>query len=385
MSHALDSIDVPALREAALAKWTHFDAEILPLWVADMDFPLAEPIREALREQAEAPVFGYIGADGLPGLREAMAERVAARYGWPVDPAWVVPLPGIVPGLDASVRAFASRGDGVVIPTPVYPPFLGSVRRHGRVLQAVDLREGEAGPRLRPEDLDAAITPGSRLLMLCHPHNPTGRVFDEAELDALAERVLKHRLWAVSDEVHADLNYGAPHHPFASRDRELARRTVTLYGPSKPFNIAGLGIGFAVAENDEVRARFREAAAGAVPKPNGFAQVAALAAYRHGDGWLRDTLLHLRHNRDHLVDAVRTRLPGVRVHAPEATYLAWLDFRATPLAEAPAEALREAGVALNDGLAFGEAGRGYARLNFATSREILDAALDRIEGALVAA
>ncbi|MFO8150473.1 MAG: aminotransferase class I/II-fold pyridoxal phosphate-dependent enzyme, partial [Trueperaceae bacterium] len=214
---------------------------------------------------------------------------------------------------------------------------------------------------------------------LCHPHNPTGRVFDRDELEALAERVLEHRLFVVSDELHADLNYGSAHVPFASLSPEVARRTVTLVGPTKAFNLAGLKIGFAIAEDPAVMQRFKEAMFGfAMPAPS-VSQAGALAAVRDADAWLDDTMAYLKANRDHVDRVVRDRLPGVRMHAPEATYLAWLDFRSTSLADDPAGALLErARLGLNDGASYGEAGRGFARLNFATSRAIVDEALTRI-------
>ena len=294
--------------------------------------------------------------------------------------------PGTVAGLFGATKAFAAQGDGVLATTPLYPPFKMAADLQGRVFQAVDLAEGEDGYRLDEAALDAAIDPSTRLLALCHPHNPTGRVFDRGELEALAQRVLDHRLFAVSDELHADLNFGAEHRPFASLSPELSARTVTLIGPTKAFNLAGLKIGFAIAENEAVLERFKAAMVGfAMPAPS-VSQAGARAALRDADAWLDDTLAYLRANRDHVVARVRAELPGVRVHPPEATYLAWLDFRATPFADDPAAALVErARVGLNDGATFGPAGEGFVRLNFATSRAVVDEALDRIAAALTSA
>lgn len=380
--HPYDAITVEERRSRPLVKWRHFDPDVLPLWVADMDFPIAEPIRAALRAYADDDVSGYPVWDGLPGVREALVDRLADRYGWHVDLESVLILPGIVNGLWGATAAFASRGDGVLATTPIYPPFRMVTERQGRVFQSADLRETPDGFRLDEEALDAAITPSTRLMMLCNPHNPTGRVLDRGELEALAQRALDHRLFVVTDELHADLNYGAEHVPFASLSPEIARRTVTLYGPTKAFNIAGIKTGFAVVEDPEVRERFRDAMGlqmGA-PAPS---QLAAAAALRDSDAWLDDTLAYLRANRDRVVRTVRERLPGVKVHEPEATYLAWLDFRDTPLADDPAALLVErARLGLNDGLGYGEAGRGFARLNFATSRAIVDDALSRIEQVL---
>ena len=365
MTHPYDALDADGLRRRPLLKWRTYDDDVLPLWVADMDFPVATPIREALKAFADGDTFGYPEWTGIPGLREAI---------------WITP--GTVAGLYTAVKAFAAQGDGVVAPTPVYPPFRLATENQGRTFQSVDLRDDGEGYRLDPEALDAAITPSSRLLMLCHPHNPTGRVFDAGELETLASRVLDHRLFVVSDELHADLNFGPTHTPFASLSPEIAKRTVTLIGPTKAFNLAGLKIGFAIAEDPDVLARFKAAAFGVSMPAPAVSQWGALAAVRDADAWFEDTLAYLKGNRDHVAARVAA-MPGVRHHAPEATYLAWLDFRDTPLAADPAGLLRDrVRVALNDGASFGPAGAGFARLNFATSRGIVDDALDRIERAL---
>lgn len=381
--HPYDDLSLDELRARPLMKWRRFDPDVLPLWVADMDFPVAEPIRAAIRDYADGDLFGYPEWTGLPGVREAVCERLERRSGWRVDPESVWVLPGIVAGLFGAVRAFTSQGDGVLATTPIYPPFRMAAERQGRRFQEADLAEGENGWHLDEDALDAAIDPSTRLLMLCHPHNPTGRSFDRGELDALAARVLEHRLFVVSDELHADLTFAGGHVPFASLSPDLSRRTVTLVGPTKAFNIAGLKVGFAVAEDPAVLERFKDAMFGfAMPAPS-VSQAAAKAAMLDSDAWFEDTLAYLRANRDHVAEAVRTRLPGVRMDVPEATYLAWLDFRATPLAGDPAGALLErVRLGLNDGAAYGEAGRGFARLNFATSRAIVDEALDRIARAL---
>ncbi len=381
--HPYDELSLEALRARSLIKWRHYDPDVLPLWVADMDFPVAEPIRAAIRAYADGDLFGYPEWGGLPGVREALCDHLERTTGWRVEPEAVLVLPGIVAGLFGSVAAFASQGDGVVAPTPIYPPFRMAAERQGRRFQEADLAEDGSGFRLDAEALDAAIDPSTRLLMLCHPHNPTGRSFDASELEALAQRVLDHRLFAVSDELHADLTYDGGHVPFASLSPELSRRTVTLLGPTKAFNIAGLKVGFAVAEDAAVLDRFRQAMFGFAMGATSVSQLAAKAALEEGGPWFRDTLTYLRANRDHVAEAVERRLPGVRMHLPEATYLAWLDFRDTPLADDPAGQLVErVRLGLNAGASYGEAGRGFARLNFATSRAIVDDALSRIERAL---
>lgn len=386
MPHRYDELTIETLKRRPLAKWRHFDDDVLPLWVADMDFPVAESIRAAIRAWADDDLWGYAPWTGIPGIRDALVDRLERRYGWTIAPESIWIMPGTVPGLFAAVKAFAAQGDGVLATTPLYPPFRMAAEAQGRTFQAVDLVASDEGYALDEEALDAAIDPSTRLLAICHPHNPTGRVFDSDELEALAARVLDHRLFVVSDELHADLNYGSEHRPFASLSPELSQRTVTLVGPTKAFNLAGLKVGFAIAENEAVLERFKAAAFGpSLPAP-GVSQAGALAALRDADDWLEDTLGYLRANRDHVVRRVRDELPGVVVHPPQATYLAWLDFRATAIADDPAGALVErARVGLNDGASFGEAGRGFARLNFATSRQVVDEALDRIAGVLATA
>lgn len=383
MPHRFDALHESDLRERPLYKWRRFAGDVLPMWVADMDYPVAEPVRAAIRAYADGDAFGYGPPGGLPGVREAVVERLERRFGWSVPLEAVRIIPSTVAGLFTAVKAFASGDDGVVSLTPVYPPFRMAVERQGRTFQSASLAETNGGFRLDPEALDAAITPATRLLMLCHPHNPTGRVFDRGELNALAERVLAHRLFVVSDELHADLNHGPTHLPFASLGPELARRTVTLYGPTKAFNLAGVKGSFAICENPEVLDRFEQAAFGfALSAPN-VSQLAAAAAFRDGDPWLDDTLAYLRGNLDRLAGAVGTELPGVRMHRPDATYLAWLDFRDTPLADDPAGLLLDRGrLGLNDGPSYGAEGRGFARLNVATSRALLDEAITRMARAL---
>lgn len=382
-----DALDSDRLRAPANAKWTAVEDDVLPLWVADMDFPIATPIRAALTAYADGDYFGYPPQNGLPGVRESCVRRLSSRYGWTVDVDDVILLSGIIPAMFTCVETFTSRGDEILLPTPLYPWFATSVERTERVATAVDLAQDDTGRYVLAADAMAEhITPATRMVMMCNPHNPTGRVFSRTELTAVADMALEHDLWIVSDELHADLAYGARHIPMASLSPEVAARTVTLYGPTKAFNIAGLNVGFAIAEDPTVLESLTEALYGPVAGPNVLAQTATMAAFDAGDDWLEHTLAYLQNNRALVADFVRDHLPGVRHLPPEATYLAWLDFRSTPIADAPAEFLREhARVALNEGVEYGAAGRGFARLNFATSRSIVSAALDRIAQALDAA
>jgi cysteine-S-conjugate beta-lyase len=373
-----DAVTESQLRAKACAKWHAFPDDVLPLWVADMDFPVADEIKAAVKDQLDVDDLGYGPKTGLPGFRESLVERLATRFDWHVDVDDVRPLPGIVPGIHLAALALAGPGDELVVQPPVYPPFYSAVLNAGRcVLENPMLVQG-GHYTLDTEGLRHAITPATRGVILCNPQNPTGRVFTRAELEALAEVVLEERLWVISDELHADLVLDGRHIPFASLSPEVAQRTMTLYGPTKAFNIAGLKVGFAIAQNRALLDRLGAVATTLLPGPTTLSQRAAIAAYREGGAWLDATLAYLRANRDHLVARLGAEAPAVKVRSPEGTYLAWLDLRALGLGTGLDAALHEAGVALNDGTTFGTGGEGHARLNFATSRTILDAALDRI-------
>ncbi len=376
---AFDTATESALRSRPSAKWTYYDADVLPLWVADMDFEVAAPIREALHHYVDHGSFGYSPRGGLPGLVPAVADRLATRFGWTVEDEDVHVVAGVLPGVVLGLLATTSADDQVILQPPVYPPFYKAIEQTQRRVLENPLVNGDDGYRLDLEGLRAAVTPTTRALLLCNPHNPTGRMFTQAELEALAEVVLEHDLWVISDEVHADLALEGMHVPFASVSPEVAQRTLTVYGPTKAFNLAGLGVSFVISQNAELLERAKNQRTHLLPGPNVFGQVAALAAYRHADAWREAALDYIRANRDHLLQRLRDEAPTVKAHPAQGTYLMWLDFRDTGLDDDPAAALLSLGrVALNPGPSFGTGGAGFARLNLATSRQILDAAIDRI-------
>jgi cystathionine beta-lyase len=369
-------------------KWQLYGDDVLPLWVADMDFRSAQPIIDALVERVQHGIFGY----GTPseGLYETLLNRLATRHHWNVSKEALVFLPGLVTGLNIVVRTIGEPGDGVTMTTPIYPPFLGAVKNAGRTLDSARLREVRDGHTVRYEidfdALEAAVTPRTRLFMLCNPHNPTGRVYTRAELEQIAAFCERHDLIICSDEIHCDLILGdTPHISIASLGPEVAARTITLLAPSKTFNVPGLGFSFAVVENADLRRRLQATAEGIVPHPNVLGFTAAEAAYRDGGPWLEEMTEYLRDNRDLLVNFVRDRLPDVSTTVPEGTYLAWLDFRDVPLPEGVDPfrfCLEHAKVALNDGVAFGPGGEGFTRLNFGCPRDTLALALEEIAQAL---
>jgi cystathionine beta-lyase len=363
-------------------KWGIHPEDVLPLWVADMDFRSAAPIISALRERAEHGVFGY--GQIASELRRAVQNRLAELYGWGVSEHQIHFLPGVVSGLNVAFQAFAAPGEGVLAQPPVYFHFVNDPRRHGRAVSDPPLVRKDDSYEIDFDALEAAIGRETRLFVLCNPHNPVGRVFTVSELARIAEICLRRRLIICSDEIHCDLLYpGYRHTPIATLSPEVAQQTVTLMSPSKTYNIAGLQCAYAVISNADLARSWREAAYGIVPPLNVMGHCAALAALRHGAEWLQQALAYLKENRDFVVEFVRERMPELQVCRIEATYLAWLDCRRAGLVEKPGEFFfNEARVALEDGSRFGRGGDGYVRLNFGCPRATLREALQRMSRAL---
>lgn len=367
------------------AKWRHYGQDVLPLWVADMDFRSPEPVIQALRERVEHGVFGY--PTEPPELRGVVVERLRRLYGWQVAEDALVFVPGVVTGFNMACQAFCAPGDGLLIQAPVYGPIHGAPEHGGLRRQAMELTlEANGRYSVDMEAMERAIDDQTRLFLLCNPHNPVGRVFTRAELEEMASICLRHDLLICSDEIHAELLFsGQRHVPIASLSDELARRTVTLIAPSKTFNIAGLHCSVAVIPDAGLRARFQKARRGIVPGVTLFGYVAALAAYRDGQPWLDALLRYLEANRDLVTRYVNEELPGLRTWSPEGTYLSWIDCRAAQLPGSPEQFfLEQAHVALNAGTDFGPSGAGFVRLNFGCCRDTLVEALARMRAALAA-
>ncbi|NLD43799.1 MAG: putative C-S lyase [Chloroflexi bacterium] len=365
-------------------KWRRYGHDVLPMWVADMDFPSPEPVIRALRERVDHGVFGYPGEP--EGLREVIVARLADRYGWQVSPDDLVFIPGVVTGLNMACQSLAKPGEGVLVQTPVYGPFLSAPANAGLRRDEMELTVGPDGRyAVDVARMRAAILPTTRLFILCNPHNPVGRVFRRDELAAMAEACVERDVTIVSDEIHCDFCFdGHQHVPIASLSPAVAARTITLIAPSKTFNVAGLSCSVAIIPNEELRRAFQRGRRGLVPGVNIMGYVAALAAYRDGQPWLDALLPYLQGNRDYLVQRLTTET-RIRVAAPEGTYLAWLDCRGLDL-PCPADTyfLENAKVALGGGPGFGHGGEGFLRLNFGCRREMLAEALDRMVGALAA-
>lgn len=382
----LDTLDESKLRLRHGQKWALYPADVLPAWVADMDFEVAPPIRAALAERAALSDLGYPLAAQRTDLPAMFAARVAARFGWHIEPAAVVVLSDVVQGLYVALETLAAPGDGVLIQTPIYPPFLHAAAETGRRAVLCPLVAGVAHYEIDFAALEAALDAGTRVLMLCNPHNPTGRAYTRDELAALAAFACRHDLVVVSDEIHAELILDAePHIPIASLNADIAARTVTLMSASKAFNIAGLCMAFAHFGSEALRTRFQRVPPHTRGGTNTLAIAAVQSAWTAGQPWLDEVIAYLRGNRDYVADFCRSHWPQVRHFAPQATYLAWLDMRALKLpGNAQEFLLRNARVALSDGRAFGTEGEGFVRLNFATSRTILAEILERMRVALAA-
>lgn len=364
-------------------KWQIYDKDVLPMWVADMDFSSPEPVVRALRERVDHGVFGY-GKEPSE-LRPVIVDRLQRLYGWQVAPEALVFVPGVVTGFNQAAHAVTSPGDGVLVQTPVYFPMLYTPGYVGCTLDEMELtRQPDGSYEIDFDAFEAVITDRTRIFLLCSPHNPVGRAFRRDELERMAKTCLRRNVVICSDEIHCDLVFsGHPHLPIASLDPEIADRTITLIAPSKTYNIAGLHFSVAIIQNAELREKYQAASAGLVGRPGILSAVAALAAYRDGQPWLDAVLRYLEANADYLAEYVNTQLPGVTMWRPEGTYLGWLDCREAGIDGPPHQFfLEQARVALNEGASFGRGGEGFVRLNFGCPRSTLYEALERMRVAL---
>lgn len=370
-------------------KWHHFDDDILPLWVADMDFRSPEPIIRALHERVEHGIFGYIDEVGPRSkcnrsITDTIVDWLAVRYQWEIEPEEIVFLPGVVVGFNLACHTMAQPGGNVLIQTPVYFPFLTAPGHAGQDCQQMQLTlEPDGSYSIDMSTFEQSITAQTNLFIMCNPHNPVGRVFRREELVKMAEICLRHNVVICSDEIHCDLVFpGHKHIPIASLDPEVGRQTITLMAPSKTFNIPGLHSAFAIIQNPQLRQRFIHSTKGLVGGANIMGLVATQAAYQEGDEWLEQLLVYLQANRDYLYEYIKQELPGVGISLPEGTYLAWLDFRRVVPDQPFRFFLDKARVALNDGRIFGPGGEGFLRLNFGCPRSILQEALQRMSDAI---
>jgi cystathionine beta-lyase len=362
-------------RSTASVKWNKYgNRDVIPMWVADMDFACAPAIVEALHRRIDHGIFGY--SEPPAGLVDATIAHLQSEYGWNVEPDWIVWLPGLVVGLNVVCRAFGREGADVLTAVPIYPPFLSAPVNAARNAVRVQMIESNGIWRWDMPALERAITPGSQLLLLCNPHNPVGRVFSRDELQAIADVCVRHNLVLCADEIHNGLilDRDKRHIPVASLSREIADRTVTLMSASKTFNLPALGCAYAIASNPDLRQKLRKAMAGIVHHVGLMGYIATEAAYRDGKEWQNALLEYLRGNRD-LVEREVARMSGLRIWHAEATYLSWIDARALNTNDA-VTLFTDVGVGLYDGAPFGAPG--FLRLNFACPRPLLEKALERM-------
>src|SRR5216683_7217168 len=378
-----------ALQARRNAKWNQYDADIIPAFVADMDFAVAAPIQAAIERIVRDGDYGYPLRNGDKADRlvaNAFAMRMKSRFGWEVSPDLVVPMADLVQGTYAPILAFSDPGDGVVLQVPNYPPFRDAIATTERQLLPLPMREAGTRYVFDMAELAKLVDKRTRVFILCNPQNPTGRVFARDELLALGQFAIERDLIVVSDEIHSDLTYpGHQHIPFASLGPDIAARTVTINSATKSFNIPGLRCAVVAFGSDALLDRFRRAFPDRLLGMVGVAGVdATVAAWREGQPWLDAVMEVLRINRER-VGAWTAALAGaIRHHPPEATFLAWLDCGTLPLGEAAPQQffLERARVALNSGADFGPGGETYVRLNFATSPAILDEVLARMSSAI---
>lgn len=382
---ALDlNISLDELRRKRGMKWSRYGDDVIPAWVADMDFPVAEPIREALRKLIAEEDLGYPALDAPARLLRTFAEWVHARHGWQIDPADAIPVCDVVQLMHAIILSFTEPGDGAIVQTPIYPPFLSSLSANGRRLDENPLVRGQSRYEIDFDRLEQGIDKRTRLLMLCNPHNPSGRAFTEPELRALAAIAIEHDLIVMADEIHMDLVYPeAKHIPFASLGPDIGARTITLTSATKGFNIAGTRCAVAHFGSPALRRRFEKINLRLLGSPSAFGMIAAETAWRECDAWHDAVLRQLDENRRFVAEFIDANLPGIGYLMPEATYLAWLDCGALNLPDTPAKFFLDKGrVALSPGSDFSSYSKGYVRLNFATPPDILRQILTRMATAV---
>ncbi len=378
-----ESLSTPVRLGTDSVKWGLFGDDVLPMWVADTDFRSPTAVIEALQERVAHGVFGYPLHPAE--LRELVAARMLERYEWKISPKDMIFIPGVVPGFNLTCQLLTKPGESLLVQPPVYPPIFNAAEKANvRNIRAELVRQADGSYTVDFDALEASIESDTRCIIFCNPHNPVGKVYSRQELERLADICLRHKLTIISDEIHSDLVFsGCRHIPIASLSDEVAQSTVTLIAPSKTFNIAGLSCAVLICTNHELLKKIETASHGLLGDVNVLGLTAAIAAYRDGGSWLEQMMDVLEGNRDFLTDFVLKRLPEIKMHKPEATYLAWLDCRELDLEEGPHKFfLKKAKVALNCGDDFGDGGQGFVRLNFGCSRELLTEALERMEKAI---
>ena len=356
--------------------------DVLPMWVADMDFPAADFIIDDIKKRLEHPIFGYTMRPKSFGT--SFIRWANRRYNWTIKNNWLDFSPGVVTGLAVSILALTEENDKVIIQTPVYHPFFESVTGNNRILVQNSLKKLDNGKYVMDfENLENIIDEKTKMIVISNPHNPLGRVWTKEELQKLSEIVIKHNLILLSDDIHADFIFkGYEYTPIASLSEEIAKRTITIMSPSKTFNIAGLSTSIVIISNEEMKKKYNDKlAAMHLFLGNIFGSVAFESAYTKGDEWLDELLVYLEENIDFTIDFISKEIPNIKVWKPEGTFLLWLDFSKTGLShdEIKQKLINEAKLGFNDGQTFGVEGKFFFRMNIATQKEKVIIALNRLK------
>ncbi len=366
--------------------------DVIPMWVADMDFPVARPIVDALKKRAEHPFYGYTHPG--PRVVDAVVEHMWRKFKWKIEPEWVVFTPGVVPALHVAIRSLTHPGDEIILQEPVYHPFFPAVTGSGCQIVTNNLKLINGRYEMDYEDLKRKFHPKTgrlraksriKAILFCNPHNPVGRLWKREEIIRMGEIVIGNGGTVISDEIHCEILFnGHKHTPFASISKEFEQNCIICMSPSKTFNLPGLEVSSIIIPNKKLRDEFISIQSGIVPGPNLFGYTALEAAYRWGDEWLEQVLDYLQGNLDFLIEYFEKNIQDINVIQPQGTYLIWLDCRGLSMDKLTLSSFMrdKARVGVEDGFIFGEAGSGFVRMNIACPRSILEDALKRIEAAI---
>lgn len=359
--------------------------EMIPMWIADMDFRAPQEVVETLRQRVECQAYGYTTKPDV--FYEAIQKWVKRHYHWDVKKEWIIFTPGVIPGYNIVIQNFTKPGDGIIVQPPVYYPFMDSVRFNGRKIVYNQLKEKDGYYTMDFDDLEVKVKdPNNKLLILCNPHNPVGRAWTKEELETLGNLCADNGVLLISDEIHADLMMGgATHQAVCAISEKLRQNTITHYAPSKTFNLAGLQTAYAIVPNDELRKKYLAGMnANRIFNMNWFGGAALVAAYNHCDGYVKALCEYVTANMEYMADFLKTRLPQLKMWKPEGTYMVWVDFRGTGMSTEEIETFiaQKAHIGTDMGSWFGPGGAGYLRFNLACPRSTLEQALHQLETAL---
>ena len=358
--------------------------DVLPMWVADMDFKTPDFIVDAVKQRAEHPVYGYTIRP--ESYYTSLINWIDKKHRWKIDKDWVIFSPGIVPAVNMAVMAYTKPGDKIIVQPPVYFPFFGAVKDNGRQLVNNQLKLNNGRYDMDFEDLEKQIDSRTRMVIISNPHNPGGSAWTKEELTRLGEICIKHNLILISDEIHSDLAIPPNKHTVAANlSKEIAGVTVTMMAPSKTFNLAGMASSSVIISNEKLRNDFQIMLDRVhVGMGNLFGMVASEAAYTHGEEWLNQMLIYVKGNIDFMEEYISKNIPKVKMIRPEATYMVWLDFRELAMDNDTLKQfiIERAGLGLNDGPVFGPGGEGFQRINLACPRAYVEEAMNRLENAI---